>query len=90
MFRLFGRRPNAIPAIVIVGMGWKARVAPMKVAAEAIPALNLLMLALAVVLPISRGAGAALIAIGVLLGSWGVFNSVRSWRRSKTAAARDE
>ena len=44
---------GALPALVIVGIGWKARVSPLKVAAEAIPALNLLLFALAMVLPIS-------------------------------------
>lgn len=77
---------GALPALVIVGMGWKARVAPLKVAVEAIPALNLLVFALAIVLPVSSGTGAALIAIGAILGALGVFNAFRGWRRSKAPA----
>jgi hypothetical protein len=81
----------ALPALIRVGVGLKARIAPRKIAVEAIPALDLPMYALAISLPISRAAGAGLFAIGVLFGSWGVFNSVLSWRRSKAAAApRDE
>jgi hypothetical protein len=76
----------ALPALIKVGLGWKARIAPLKVAADAMVSLNLLAFALAVALPLSRVAAGALIAFGVLLGSVDVFNSVRSWRRSKAAA----
>jgi hypothetical protein len=76
-----------LPALIKVGLGWKARVAPLKIAVEAIPDLYLPLFALAMLLPISGVAAASLIAIGVLLGSWGVFNSFRSWRRSKASVA---
>jgi hypothetical protein len=76
----------ALPALIKVGLGWKARLAPLKVAVDAVLALNLLMFVLAMLLPLSRVAAAALIAVGVLLGSLDIFTSGRSWRRSKAAA----
>ena len=78
---------TALPALIKVGLGWKAGLAPLKIAADAMLSLNLLAFALAVALPLSRVAAGALIAFGVLLGSVDVFTSGRSWRRSKVAAA---
>ena len=80
----------ALPAVIKVGIGWKARATRLQIAAEVIPELYLPVIVLLIGLPLSRGATVVLIALAAVLGSWGIFNSFRAWRRSKTPAPRAE
>jgi len=76
-----------LPLLIRVGRGWKARSAPLKIAGDALPALCFPLLLVLLLVPLPGVVRIVVFAIAVLLVVWDVSNDIRSWRRSKAAAA---